>query len=86
MLGCVEEHRAPCEAAYQDTGFQGYQPPGVTIYQPKKKPKGPAIGADRVLRQGNRIKMLLQPSSTHSSYALQKPLHFLRSIAHGVLP
>ena len=25
---------------FQDTGFQGYHPPGVTIYQPKKKPKG----------------------------------------------
>ena len=25
---------------YQDTGFQGYQPEGVTILQPKKKPKG----------------------------------------------
>jgi hypothetical protein len=22
------------------TGFQGYQPPGITIDQPKKKPKG----------------------------------------------
>jgi hypothetical protein len=25
---------------YQDTGFQGYTVPGVTIHQPKKKPKG----------------------------------------------
>ena len=25
---------------FQDTGLQGYHPPGVTIYQPKKKPKG----------------------------------------------
>ncbi len=25
---------------FQDAGFQGYQPPGVTIYQPTKKPKG----------------------------------------------
>ena len=24
----------------QDTGFQGYHPAGVHIYQPKKKPKG----------------------------------------------
>ena len=24
----------------QDTGFQGYHPAGVDIYQPKKKPKG----------------------------------------------
>src|SRR5207244_11300915 len=25
---------------FQDTGFQGYPPAGVHIYQPKKKPKG----------------------------------------------
>lgn len=25
---------------YQDTGFQGYAPPGVTVQQPKKKPRG----------------------------------------------
>lgn len=25
---------------WQDTGFQGFAPPGVTIKQPKKKPKG----------------------------------------------
>lgn len=30
---------------FQDTGFQGYQPPGVTVYQPKKKPKGQELTA-----------------------------------------
>ena len=30
---------------FQDTGFQGYQPPGVTLYQPKKKPKGQELTA-----------------------------------------
>ena len=25
---------------YQDCGFEGYAPPGVTIQQPKKKPRG----------------------------------------------
>jgi hypothetical protein len=25
---------------FQDTGFQGYHPAGVTIYKPKKKSKG----------------------------------------------
>lgn len=25
---------------FQDTGFQGYHPAGVHMYQPKKKPKG----------------------------------------------
>lgn len=24
---------------FQDTGFQGYAPPGATIHQPKKKPR-----------------------------------------------
>ena len=31
----------------KDTGFQGYQPPGVIAWQPKKKPKGQDLtGAD----------------------------------------
>jgi DNA-binding protein len=37
----IEELVFPPEInLFQDTGFQGYQSPGVTIYQPKKKPKG----------------------------------------------
>src|ERR671917_1732720 len=37
----IEELVFPPEInLFQDTGFQVYQPPGVTIYQPKKKPKG----------------------------------------------
>jgi DDE superfamily endonuclease len=37
----IEELVFPPEInLFQDTGFQGHQPPGVTIYQPKKKPKG----------------------------------------------
>lgn len=30
----------------QDTGFQGYRPEGVTIIQPKKKPRGKALSED----------------------------------------
>ena len=30
----------------QDTGFQGYQPEDVIIYQPKKKPKGRDLEID----------------------------------------
>ena len=30
----------PGSTLWQDTGFQGYAPPGVQIIQPKKKPKG----------------------------------------------
>ncbi len=42
----IEEPVFPPEInLFQDTGFQGYQPPGVTIYQPKKKPKGQELTA-----------------------------------------
>jgi hypothetical protein len=30
----------------KDTGFQGYEPPGVITYQPKKKPKGKELSED----------------------------------------
>jgi DDE superfamily endonuclease len=37
----IEELVFPPEInLFQDSGFQGYEPPGVTIYQPLKKPKG----------------------------------------------
>ena len=35
----------PAIKLFQDPGFQGDQPPGVTIYQPKKKPKGGELTA-----------------------------------------
>jgi hypothetical protein len=42
----IEEWVFPPEInLFQDTGFQGYEPPGVTIYQPKKKPKGQELTA-----------------------------------------
>jgi hypothetical protein len=31
---------------FQDTGFQGYHPAGVHIYQPKKKPKGKELTSE----------------------------------------
>lgn len=30
----------PGSRLWKDTGFQGYEPPGTTTYQPKKKPRG----------------------------------------------
>lgn len=34
----------------KDTGFQGYHPPDVLVWQPKKKPKGQTLsGADKFL-------------------------------------
>ncbi len=36
----------------KDTGFQGYEPPGVIVWQPKKKPKGQALSvADRFVNK-----------------------------------
>jgi hypothetical protein len=36
----------------KDTGFQGYAPPGVIAWQPKKKPKGQALSvADLFVNQ-----------------------------------
>jgi len=31
---------SPGSRLWKDTGFQGYEPPGTTTYQPKKKPRG----------------------------------------------
>lgn len=43
----IEELVFPPEVnLFQDTGFQGYEPPGVTIYQPKKKPKDQELTED----------------------------------------
>jgi DDE superfamily endonuclease len=42
----LEEPGFPPEIPlFQDTGFQGYHPPGVTMYQPKKKPTGDELTA-----------------------------------------
>jgi hypothetical protein len=45
---CDEEQPTYPEGSrlLQDTGFQGYAPPGVIIYQPKKKPKGKELSED----------------------------------------
>jgi hypothetical protein len=32
---------------YKDTGFQGYEPEGVTTFQPRKKPKGRELTAEQ---------------------------------------
>src|SRR5258708_36998828 len=36
----------------KDTGFQGYEPPNVLSWQPKKKPKGRALEIRNLLRIG----------------------------------
>ena len=47
---------------FQDTGFQGYQPPGVTVYQPKKKPKGRELTAEEKAENQmiSRIRILVE--------------------------
>lgn len=45
---CDEEnfHLPEGSNCYQDTGFQGFKMEGVTIYQPKKKPRGGELTDD----------------------------------------
>ena len=45
---CDEEQPTFPEGStlYQDTGFQGYAPEGVTIQQPKKKPRGGELSVE----------------------------------------
>lgn len=45
---CDEEQHAFPEGStlYQDTGFQGYAPEGVTVQQPKKKPRNRELSAE----------------------------------------
>jgi hypothetical protein len=37
----------------QDTGYQGYRPEGVTVFQPQKKPKGKELTPEQ--KQDNRL-------------------------------
>jgi hypothetical protein len=47
-----EYHFPPDSIVYKDTGFQGYEPPGVTTRQPKKKPrKGTLTDEERAENQ-----------------------------------
>ncbi len=51
---CEEEHPTfpPDISLYKDSGFQGYEPPGVQTYQPKKKPRGQELSDED--REQNR--------------------------------
>jgi hypothetical protein len=50
---------------FQDAGFQGYEPPGLTISQPKKKPKGQELTeAERVENKMiSSIRILVQDNA-----------------------
>ena len=54
-LADVEAYRLPAESIlYQDKGFQGFAVDGVTIVQPKKKPRGGAL-TDEEKEENSRI-------------------------------
>jgi len=38
---------------YKDTGFQGYEPEGITTFQPQKKPQGKGLTAEQ--KEHNRL-------------------------------
>lgn len=46
----------------QDTGFQGYAPPGVTTKQPKKKPRGKELTREEkeANRELSRVRVVIE--------------------------
>jgi hypothetical protein len=61
---CDEEQPTfpPGSTLYQDTGFQGYAPPGVKVIQPKKKPRGRELSATdkRRNRQISKVRIVAE--------------------------
>ena len=46
-----EDYRFPeGTTLYQDKGFQGYDPSGATVSQPKKKPKGRELTEEEITK------------------------------------
>jgi DDE superfamily endonuclease/Helix-turn-helix of DDE superfamily endonuclease len=53
---CIDEEGYTFPAGstvYQDSGFQGYAPEGVTTHQPQKKPRGKELTAEQ--KESNRL-------------------------------
>jgi hypothetical protein len=44
IADCEAIHYPPHATLDKDTGFQGYEPAGILTFQPRKKPKGQALG------------------------------------------
>ena len=60
----IEELGFPPEInLFQESGFQGYEPPGVTIYQPKTKPKGQELTVEEKAENQiiSSIRILVEP-------------------------
>jgi DDE superfamily endonuclease/Helix-turn-helix of DDE superfamily endonuclease len=49
---------------YKDTGFQGYEPEGVTTHQPKKKPRGKELTPEE--KESNRLISRIRVKVEHS--------------------
>lgn len=49
---------------YKDTGFQGYEPAGITTHQPTKKPRGKELTAEQ--KEANRLISRIRVKVEHS--------------------
>src|SRR6266508_113301 len=62
-----EEHPTfpPNISLYKDTGFQGYDPDGITTFQPQKKPPGKALTPEQ--KEQNRLISSIRVVIAHSA-------------------
>ena len=54
----------PGSVVYKDTGYQGFEPQGVTTYQPKKKPRGGSLSDAE--KESNRAVSRIRIAVEHS--------------------
>jgi len=56
---------------YKDTGFQGYDPEGVTTFQPQKKPKGKELTPEQKEQNTliSSIRIVIEQSALRADYA-----------------
>jgi len=62
---------------YQDTGFQGYNPKGVNIFQPTKKPKGKELTDEE--KDENRLISRIRIVVEHVISGIKR-LHIVKSV------
>ena len=62
---------------YQDTGFQGYNPEGVNIFQPTKKPKGKELTDEE--KDENRLISRIRIVVEHVISGIKR-LHIVKSV------
>jgi DDE superfamily endonuclease/Helix-turn-helix of DDE superfamily endonuclease len=64
---CVDEENyvfPEGSTLYKDSGFQGYEPEGITTYQPKKKPRGKELTPEE--KEANRLISRVRVKVEHS--------------------